>query len=98
MAVKRRKQAGKKKEKTNSSERHAAENRSQRKSRCYMRHFSPIVAVVAALGIALAACSNPRPPLRRWPGAYEGPNLIVVVRLEIHSSRVGRISGPNASL
>jgi len=96
MAVKRRKQAGKKKEKANPSERHAAENWRQRKSRCYMRHFSPIVAVVAALGIALTACSNPRPPIGRWQGAYEDPNLIVVARLEIDSSGVVRISAPNA--
>jgi len=96
MAGKRRKQAGKKKEKTNPSERNAAENSRRRKSRCYMRHSSPIVAVVAALGIALAACSNPRPPIGRWQGAYEDTNLVVVARLEIDSSGVVRISAPNA--
>jgi hypothetical protein len=53
--------------------------------------------IVAALGLALAACSNsPRPPAGRWQGAYEDPNLVVVARLEIDSSGVVRISAPNA--
>jgi hypothetical protein len=60
-----------------------------------MRH-SPIIA--AALGIvALAACSNPRPPIGRWEGAYEDTSLVVVARLEIDSSGAVRISAPNAS-
>jgi len=99
MAEKRRKRVGKKKEKPNSSERNAVENSRQRTSRCLMRHSSQIVAVLAVLGVALAACSNnPRPPVGRWQGAYEDPNLIVVARLEIDSSGVVRISAPNAIL
>ena len=61
-----------------------------------MRYF-PVI--VAALGIvALAACSNPRPPVGRWQGAYEDPSLVVVARLEIDSSGTVRISAPNASV
>src|SRR5258706_6054220 len=61
-----------------------------------MRQF-PIIA--ATLGIvALAACSNVRPPVGRWEGAYEDPNLVVVARLEIDSSGAVRISAPNASV
>lgn len=49
------------------------------------------------LGVALlAACSNPRPPIGRWQGAYEDPDLIVVARLEIDSAGAVRISAPNA--
>jgi hypothetical protein len=59
-----------------------------------MRYLS---IVVAALGLAaLAACSNPRPPVGRWQGAYEDPNLVVVARLEIDSSGTVRVSAPNA--
>jgi len=59
-----------------------------------MRHSS---LILAALGVALAACSNnPRPPVGRWQGAYEDPNLVVVARLEIDSSGTVRISAPNA--
>jgi hypothetical protein len=59
-----------------------------------MRHFSRVVAL---LGVALlAACSNPRPPIGRWQGAYEDPDLIVVARLEIDSAGSVRISAPNA--
>ncbi len=59
-----------------------------------MRHFSLVVA--ATLGVLLAACSNPRPPVGRWQGAYEDPNLVVVARLEIDSAGAVRISAPNA--
>jgi len=59
-----------------------------------MRSF-PLIA--AALGIvALAACSDPRPPVGRWQGAYEDPSLVVVARLEIDSSGTVRVSAPNA--
>jgi len=59
-----------------------------------MRHSS---LILAALGVALAACSNnPRPPVGRWQGAYEDPSLVVVARLEIDSSGTVRISAPNA--
>jgi hypothetical protein len=60
-----------------------------------MRH-SPIIAAVLAI-VALAACSNPRPPIGRWEGAYEDTSLVVVARLEIDSSGAVRISAPNAS-
>ena len=59
-----------------------------------MRHFSTIAGVVGTS--LLAACSNPRPPVGRWQGAYEDPSLIVVARLEIDSSGAVRISAPNA--
>src|ERR1700686_255017 len=60
-----------------------------------MLHYLRFAA--ALLGVAvLAACSNPRPPVGRWQGAYEDPNLVVVARLEIDSSGAVRISAPNA--
>ena len=59
-----------------------------------MRHFSRIAASIGL--IVLAACSNPRPPVGRWQGAYEDPDLIVVARLEIDSSGAVRVSAPNA--
>jgi hypothetical protein len=59
-----------------------------------MRHS---LLAMAALGVALAACSNnPRPPVGRWQGAYEDPSLVVVARLEIDSSGTVRVSAPNA--
>jgi hypothetical protein len=61
-----------------------------------MRRF-PII--VAMLGIALlGACSNPRPPVGRWQGAYEDPNLVVVARLEIDAAGAVRVSAPNAMI
>jgi hypothetical protein len=60
-----------------------------------MRYLSLIVAVLEL--VALAACSNSqRPPVGRWQGAYEDPNLVVVARLEIDSSGTVRVSAPNA--
>ena len=59
-----------------------------------MRHFSAIAALLSL--IVLTACSNPRPPIGRWQGAYEDPDLIVVARLEIDSSGAVRVSAPNA--
>ena len=60
-----------------------------------MRHFPTIAAALGVIFLA-AACSNPRPPIGRWQGAYEDPNLVVVARLEIDSSGAVRISAPNA--
>ena len=64
------------------------------KLRCRMRHSSTLVAVLGL--VVLAACSSPRPPVGRWQGAYEDPNLVVVARLEIDSSGAVRVSAPNA--
>ena len=59
-----------------------------------MRQFPRLAAV---LGLAmLAACSDPRPPVGRWQGAYEDSQLMVVARLEIDSAGAVRVSAPNA--
>jgi hypothetical protein len=50
------------------------------------------------VGLALAACSDPRPPVGRWQGAYEDSDVIVVARLEIAPNGSVRVSAPNAIL
>jgi len=46
--------------------------------------------------LALAACSDARPPVGKWEGAYEDPALVIVARLEIDSAGHVRVSAPNA--
>jgi uncharacterized protein (DUF2126 family) len=58
-----------------------------------MRQF-PRIALIGLL--VLTACSNPRPPIGRWQGAYEDPGLVIVARLEIDSGGHVRVSTPNA--
>jgi len=61
-----------------------------------MRPFSIIVAMLGI--VLLGACSNPRPPVGRWQGAYEDPSLVVVARLEINAAGAVRVSAPNAMI
>jgi hypothetical protein len=55
-----------------------------------------LTAALIALGLGLAACADPHPPVGRWEGAYEDANLIIVARLEITSEGAVRVSAPNA--
>ena len=59
-----------------------------------MRQISQFAVPIGLL--VLAACSNPRPPIGRWEGAYEDPGVIIVARLEIDSAGSVRVSAPNA--
>jgi|SRR5215471_7917114 len=52
--------------------------------------------LLIGLVLTLAACSNPRPPVGRWQGAYEDAGVIIVARLEIASNGSVRVSAPNA--
>jgi hypothetical protein len=52
--------------------------------------------VLASLGLVLAACADPRPPVGRWEGVYEDAGVIIVARLEITTDGVVRVSAPNA--
>ena len=52
------------------------------------------IALLACL--VLAGCSNARPPVGRWQGAYGDPSLVIVARLEIDSGGHVRVSAPNA--
>jgi hypothetical protein len=53
--------------------------------------------MMALVGLlALAACSNPKPPIGRWEGAYEDSGVIIVARLQIDSEGQVRVSAPNA--
>ena len=62
-----------------------------------MRSSSLQVLFAGLLSLAaLAACSNPPPPVGRWEGVYEDASLIVAVRLEIAQSGEVRVSAPNA--
>jgi len=58
----------------------------------------PIFAIRIALlaCLVLSGCSNARPPVGRWQGAYEDPALVIVARLEIDSAGHVRVSAPNA--
>jgi hypothetical protein len=57
-----------------------------------------------ALGVALAllsvtflaACGDPRPPVGRWEGVFEGSDAMIVARLEIAANGAVRVSAPNA--
>lgn len=59
-----------------------------------MRQISRFAVSLGLL--ALTACSDPRPPVGRWEGAYEDPGVIIVARLEIDSAGNVRVSAPNA--
>jgi hypothetical protein len=60
-----------------------------------MRQIARYRAALLAL-LMLAGCSDPRPPVGRWQGAYEDSGLILVARLEIDSAGNVRVSAPNA--
>lgn len=57
-----------------------------------------LAAVMTGLCLlALSACSNAKaPPVGRWEGAYEAPDVMVVVRLEISNTGEIYLSAPNA--
>ena len=59
-----------------------------------MRRFPRFAAFLGLL--VLTACSDPRPPIGRWEGAYEDSGVIIVARLEIDSAGDVRVSAPNA--
>jgi hypothetical protein len=60
-----------------------------------MRQIPRSGAALLAL-FMLAGCSDARPPVGRWQGAYEDSGLILVARLEIDSAGQVRVSAPNA--
>jgi hypothetical protein len=79
----------------NASERFSAETEGVTKLLPKMRPFFAVrIALLACL--MLAGCSNTRPPVGRWQGAYEDPALVIVARLEIDSGGHVRVSAPNA--
>lgn len=57
-----------------------------------------VAAFVSGLCLlALVACSAAKtPPAGRWEGAYEAPDMMVVVRLEITNKGEIYLSAPNA--
>jgi hypothetical protein len=51
---------------------------------------------IAILALAvLASCSDPKPPVGKWEGGYEGNGTIVVARVEILPSGQVRVSAPD---
>jgi hypothetical protein len=52
-------------------------------------------ACLLAASAVLAGCSDPKPPLGRWEGAYAGDDAMIVARLEIAPEAI-RVSAPNA--
>ena len=44
----------------------------------------------------LAACGDPKPPVGRWEGIFEGSDAMIVARLEIAANGAVRVSAPNA--
>jgi hypothetical protein len=56
----------------------------------------PGIQIVLLASLALGACSNARPPVGRWEGAYQDTGLVIVARLEIDSTGQVRVSAPNA--
>jgi len=57
-----------------------------------------LIAIVSVYCLlAVTACSNTKPPpVGRWEGAYEAPDEMVVVRLEITPKGDIYLSAPNA--
>ncbi len=41
------------------------------------------ILILAALGLVLAACGNPRPPVGKWEGVLDQPDALVAARVEI---------------
>jgi len=58
--------------------------------------YTRYVGVLAAIGLALSACSDPPPPAGRWQGVYEDTGVMIVARLEIRPNGAIRVSAPNA--
>jgi hypothetical protein len=61
-----------------------------------MRCFRTGLAIIAACVLALAACSDRRPPVGRWEGLYQAGDAMIAARLEIAPNGVIRASAPNA--
>jgi hypothetical protein len=61
-----------------------------------MRRLRAGFAICAALAVALAACSDHHPPVGRWEGLYQAPDVMIAARLEIAPSGAIRASAPNA--
>lgn len=55
------------------------------------------IAFVAMLAVlTLAGCSRHTPPVGRWEGTYDTAEAMIAARVEIDSSGLVRIAGPNA--
>ena len=56
-----------------------------------------LAAIMFGLCLAgLMACSNAKPPAGRWEGAYDGPGVMVAVRLQIDGDGSIYLSAPDA--
>jgi hypothetical protein len=55
------------------------------------------LAALLAVGLGLAACSHPAPPVGRWEGTYESNDTMIVARMEIAADGTVRVSAPDIS-
>lgn len=51
--------------------------------------------ICLALGVGLAACSKPSPPVGKWEGGYEGGGDLVAARVEILPTGQVKIMAPD---
>jgi len=51
--------------------------------------------VLAAILLAVTACSKPRPPVGKWEGGYESGGDLVAARVEVLPSGAVKISAPD---
>jgi hypothetical protein len=58
-------------------------------------HRSLLLSLAAA-ALLLCGCADPKPPVGRWQGVYEGDDMMVAARMEVRPDGSIFISAPDA--